>query len=69
MRDPLDMFGRYFMEIAGCWIAVMVLAFLWLGFHIVRGMREKRAARRAAASVSHETGSLAAPRDGDRNGG
>ena len=61
MRDPLDFLSRYFMEIAGCWIAVMALAFLWLGFHIVRGIREKIAARRAA-------GALTTPRDSDSPG-
>jgi hypothetical protein len=51
MRDPLDALGHYFWEIIGCWGAMMAVVFLWLGYRIIVGLRE-RAARRGTPSNS-----------------
>lgn len=45
MRDPLDVLGRYFWEIIGCWSLLLAIVFLWLGYRIMVGIAEKRQAR------------------------
>ena len=50
VRDPLDIIGHWFMEIAACWIVLVAIPLLWVTANIVLGIRRKLAHRRSGAA-------------------